>query len=47
MNKDAAPKIIGATLGIALALFIWVYLPMSRNYAECGKVTLCERKCPK
>lgn len=35
------PAIIGAVLGIALGLFVAVYLPMKRNYDECGKVTLC------
>jgi hypothetical protein len=34
-------KIGGALIGAALALYALVYLPMSRNYAECGKITLC------
>ena len=35
------PRIFGALIGLALSGYILVYLPMSRNFAECGKVTLC------
>lgn len=35
-------KIIGGLIGAGLAIYLFVYLPMSRNYEECGKVTLCE-----
>lgn len=35
------PKLIGALLGLALALYAIIYLPMRSNYEECGRVTLC------
>lgn len=39
---DRIAAIIGSLLGIAIAGYFFVYLPMSRNYAACGKVTLCQ-----
>lgn len=40
MSRRAA-KIIGVSVGLTLAVFLTVYLPMSSNYAECGSVFLC------
>lgn len=43
MNK---PAIIGAILGVIISGYILVYVPMSRNYEECGKITLCPTTGP-
>jgi hypothetical protein len=36
-------KMVAYTLPIALAIagYFIFYLPMSRNYKECGRITLC------
>jgi hypothetical protein len=43
MTADAehVSRLLGGIIGVALAGYFWVYLPMSRNYAECGTVFLC------
>lgn len=40
--RDLWPAIIGGLIGIAIVGYAFVYLPMSANYDECGKVTLCK-----
>lgn len=45
-KRDIVPAIIGGTLGLALAGYAFVYLPMKANHDECGKVTLCTPEPP-
>lgn len=35
--------LVAAGFMAKLALYDFTYLPMSQNYAECGKITLCNR----
>lgn len=38
--------IIGAILGVIISGYTLVYVPMSRNYEECGQLTLCPTTGP-
>lgn len=40
MSRTQA-KILGALTGLAIAGYAVAYVPMIRNHAECGKLTLC------
>jgi len=42
MKRDIIPAIIGGIIGLAISGYALFYVPMSRNYEECGKVTLCD-----
>lgn len=42
-RRNLAPKIIGGTIGLALAGWFLIYQPMKQNYDECGRVTLCSQ----
>lgn len=46
MKATWTQKLIGATLGMAIAGYFVIYLPMARNYDQCGKVTLCNPPNP-
>ncbi len=41
MKADAIVMIVGGLLGIVVMGWLFFYLPMSANYAECGSVFLC------
>ena len=36
-------RVIGAAFGLAISGYALIYLPMSANDAECGRVTLCPK----
>jgi hypothetical protein len=46
MKSDLKAIIICAVLGLVLVGYLAVYAPMARNYADCGKLTLCEQAPP-
>jgi len=35
--------VLGGFIGVVIAGYPLVYLPMSANHAKCGKVTLCPK----
>lgn len=41
MKPDTIAAVIGAILGLVSGIYVAIYLPMSANYAECGRVTVC------
>jgi hypothetical protein len=41
VNDRTAARWIGGIIGFLIAGYFWAYVPMKRNYEECGRITLC------
>lgn len=46
MSGETFAAILGGAIGLLLVGYAFVYVPMSQNYADCGRVTLCEEPQP-
>ncbi len=42
MRSEIVGAIIGGVIGVSVVSYMFVYVPMAANYAECGKLTVCQ-----